>query len=263
MIKALSIVLTTAILAVAQNSPAAKSSRDGYLTPTTTPNVILVVPPPPQTGDARFNADMAIFRQTRSLEGTPRWTLAQSDDNVSMAGLLKAFSCSLGITLDSQNAAKTYALLVRANADSSRASGILKALYAHKRPYQVENANICLSAQGKTALERSPDYPSGHATGGWETGLILAELAPQKATEILSRARAFGQSRVVCGVHNLSAVEAGWLTATAVFAAQNSAQEFRADLDAARNELSSLLKNAPPEPQGCPLEHDTLSKNPY
>jgi hypothetical protein len=35
---------------------------------------------------------------------------------------------------------------------------------------------------------------------------------------ILARARAFGESRVVCGVHNASAVEAGSMTDTAVFA---------------------------------------------
>jgi acid phosphatase (class A) len=32
-------------------------------------------------------------------------------------------------------------------------------------------------------------------------GLILAELAPERATPILNRGRAYGESRVVCGVH--------------------------------------------------------------
>jgi membrane-associated phospholipid phosphatase len=51
-----------------------------------------------------------------------------------------------------------------------------------------------------------------------DAGLILAELVPEAASDVLARARAFGQSRIVCGVHNASAVEAGWMTATAVFA---------------------------------------------
>ena len=41
---------------------------------------------------------------------------------------------------------------------------------------------------------------------GWTVGLIMAEVAPDRATEILARARAFGEGRLVCGVHTLSAL---------------------------------------------------------
>ncbi len=212
----------------------------GYLPPGELPDVVRIVPPAPTEGDARFQADMAIFRATRALQGSARWALAQSDDNVSTAGLLQAFSCALGVTLNRDNAPKITALIVKANADAGAAAGVLKDFYKHKRPFQVEDAPVCLTPQGKSALERSPDYPSGHTTAGWEAGLILAELAPDLATPILARARAFGQSRIVCGVHNSSAVEAGWMTATAVFAAQNAAKDFRADVEWARGELAAL-----------------------
>lgn len=74
----------------------------------------------------------------------------------------------------------------------------------------------------------------------WDAGLILAELVREAASDILARARAFGQSRIVCGVHNASAVEAGWMTATGVFAMQSDSTEFQKDLDAARMELAAL-----------------------
>lgn len=244
----------------AQSGPRA---RAGYLTPEATPDVAKIVPPAPQTGDVRFEADMAIYRATRSLEGSPRWAMALSDDQVSQAGIFKAFSCALGVTLTRENAPKTSALITRANADAGRAAGLLKNLYGHKRPFQVEEGNVCLSLQGRTALERSPDYPSGHTAASWEAGLVLAELVPEKATGILERARAFGQSRVVCGVHNASAVEAGWMTATAIFAAQNGSAEFRADVEAASAELKALLEAAPPENQSCRLEAEVLSQRPY
>jgi acid phosphatase (class A) len=80
--------------------------------------------------------------------------------------------------------------------------------------------------------------------------LVLAELAPDSATSLLARARAFGESRIVCGVHNMSAVEAGWMTATAVFAAQNASAAFRADLDPAKTELSTLRTSASVDPAG-------------
>jgi len=206
---------------------------------------------------------MAIFRETRSLEGTARWTMAQSDDNLSMEGLLHAFRCALGMSITPDQVPALAALIRRANSDAGAAAGILKTLYRHKRPFQLAVGDVCLSPQGKAALERSPDYPSGHTALSWETGLILGELVPESAGDLLARARAFGQSRIVCGVHNESAVEAGWMTVTAVFAMQASSPEFQRDIDAARMELAALRAGAKQQPAGCEVEAKTLSKSPY
>jgi acid phosphatase (class A) len=206
---------------------------------------------------------MAIFHATRALEGSARWTLAQSDDNLSIAGLLHAFRCALGLALTPENAPKLVALIARSNSDAYAAAGVIKLRYQHKRPFQVAAGDVCLSPQGKAALEQSPDYPSGHAALSWETGLILTEVVPDVGANVLSRARAFGQSRVVCGVHNASAVEAGWMTATSVFALQQSSPEFHRDLDAARAELAELRALSKSKPAACESEAETLSKNPY
>jgi acid phosphatase (class A) len=235
----------------------------GYLTAAQTSDVVRIVPPAPATGDARYQADMSIFHATRSLEGSPRWTLAQSDDNLSIAGLLHAFRCALGLTLTPEKVPKLVALISRANSDAYEASGVIKTRYQHKRPFQVAEGDVCLSPLGKAALERSPDYPSGHTALSWETGLILAELDPEAAADILARARAFGQSRVVCGVHNASAVEAGWMTATSVFAMQQSSPEFHRDFDAARAELANLRARPESKTAACEAEAEMLSKNPY
>lgn len=52
----------------------------------------------------------------------------------------------------------------------------------------------------------------------------------------------------MCGVHNLSAVEAGWMTATSVFAAQQSSEEFQQAVKAAR---------------ACAAETALLAKDPF
>jgi len=239
------------------------SQQPGYLTSEQTSSVVRIVLPAPTTGDARFQADMAIFHATRSYEGSARWTLAQADDELSIAAVLHAFRCALGLTPTSENAPKLVALISRAWSDAGAASNAIKIKYRHRRPFQVAEGDVCLSPQGKAALERSPDYPSGHATLSWETALILAGLAPEVATDVLARARAFGQSRVVCGVHNESAVEAGWMTATSVFAMQESSPEFHRDLDAARKEVAALRAGAKSKPEGCDAEAETLSKSPY
>jgi acid phosphatase (class A) len=206
---------------------------------------------------------MAIFHATRSLEGSARWTLAQSDDNLSIAGLLHAFRCALGLTLTPDQAPKLMTLIARANSDAGAAANVIKVRYQHKRPFLVAEGDVCLSREGKEKLERSPDYPSAHSAFSWDMGLILAQLVPEAASDILLRARAFGQSRIVCGVHNTSAVEAGWMAATTVFAMQSDSPEFQKDLDAARTELAALRAHASSKPTGCEAEAATLSKNPY
>lgn len=235
----------------------------GYLTSDQTAEVVRIVPPAPTADDARYQGDMAIFRATRSLEGSDRWNLAQSDDDLSITGLLHAFRCALGLTLTPDNVPELIRLISRANSDAGAAANVLKVRYQHKRPFQVAEGDVCVSPEGKAALERSPDYPSGHTTLSWETGLILAELVPQAASGVLARAREFGESRIVCGVHNASAVQAGWMTATAVFAMQASSPEFHEDLDAARKELDALRAREKSKLSGCEAEAKTLSKSPY
>jgi acid phosphatase (class A) len=244
-------------------SPASVQAPAGYLTSSDMPDVVRIVPAAPVTGDSRYTADMAIFRATRGLQGSQRWTLAQADDDLSMAGLFRAFHCALGVMLTPESAPRLTTLMTRANADTSAAASRLKEFYRHKRPFQVAKGPVCVTPAVKARLEQIPDYPSGHTTAGWETGLVLAELAPDVATSLLARARAFGESRIVCGVHNTSAVEAGWMTATAVFAAQHASAAFRADLDAAKAELAALRNGASPDTASCALELKTLAKDPF
>lgn len=256
-------IVFPAIALFAQQTSTAPAYPRGYLNSAQVSGVAIIVPAAPAAGDPRFQTDMAIFRETRKLEGSARWKLAQSDDNLSLAGLLNAFSCSLGIKLTPADAPKIASLLNRANEDAYRAADIMKRRYQHKRPFQVEAGDVCLSPRGRAALEKSPDYPSGHTTLSWETGLILSELDPERAVQILQRARAFGQSRVVCGVHNLSAVEAGWMTASSVFDMQMSSAEFEKDLEAARAEFASLKGEVHQPPADCDAQADLLSKDPY
>jgi acid phosphatase (class A) len=256
-----SLIVFAAVRAIGGQAPAV--SRSGYLAAEQVPDVIRIVPPAPVAGDARYTADLAIFRATRSLEGTDRWALALSDDNVSTQGVMNAFSCALGVTPTAENAPRLRGLITRANADTLRAAVALKRQYQHKRPFQVEQGKVCLSDRGRAALETDPDYPSGHTAASWEIGLILAGLAPDAASAVLARARAFGESRIVCGVHNASAVEAGRLTATAVFAAQQGSSEFRADAEAARAELAALRARAGDRPPSCAVEATTLASRPY
>jgi acid phosphatase (class A) len=235
----------------------------GFLSSTQLPDVIRIVPAAPATDDRRFAADMAVYRATRALRDSPRWIMAQSDDDVTTAGLFRAFRCALGANLGPENAPLVTSLVIRANADSSRASNVLKQFYQHKRPYQIVDGPVCVTPETKASLARDPDYPSGHTTAGWETGLVLSSIAPDRTTAILTRARAYGESRIVCGVHNLSAVEAGWMTATSVFVAQQGADDFQLAVKAAKAEFAAIHDAGSVDPAACAAEAALLAKDPF
>jgi len=72
-------------------------------------------------------------------------------------------------------------------------------------------------------------------------GLLLAEMLPERANELLARGRDYGDSRVVCAEHFPSDVDAGRLVGAAVLAAAKADPRFEADFAAARSELRAAL----------------------
>jgi acid phosphatase (class A) len=225
------------------------------------PDVLAALSPPPTAGSPADQADLAIFRQTRALKGSPRWALATSDADI--RGLVGDFDCALDVHLSRETAPKLFALLGKAAPDINAAFNTPKDFYKRLRPFQREKGEICTPEQ-TAGLEKSFDYPSGHATWGWTVGLILSRAAPDRAAQVLERARVFGESRVVCGVHDASAVEAARVAGDAVFAALEGDAAFRADLDQARAELDALrASGAKPDPAACKAEADLIAGRPW
>ncbi|KQN33030.1 acid phosphatase [Sphingomonas sp. Leaf38] len=208
----------------------------GYLNPGAF-DVLAVLPPAPKPSDPRGIADRAIFKATRALEGSPRWAMATNDVKLAPADLFRDFSCSMGIAMTPKNAPRTAALLRRAMVDTARQTGIAKTFYRRQRPFLIDRGPIC---QPAAEVADSYDYPSGHTTAGWTMATLLAQIAPDHATALLARGRAYGESRIVCGVHNASAVEAGRLSASSTLTALQGDPAFTADLAAARQEIAAL-----------------------
>ncbi len=53
----------------------------------------------------------------------------------------------------------------------------------------------------------------------WAWALVLSEMAPDRADQILARGLAYGEGRAICGVHYASDVEAGPNVGAALFGA--------------------------------------------
>src|SRR2546430_3686920 len=78
------------------------AQQSGYLTASEIQSLVGALPPPPVDKDARDTADRAIFLNTRALKDGPRWTLAQSDNNLGVIAILKDFQCSSAMLVDPQ-----------------------------------------------------------------------------------------------------------------------------------------------------------------
>lgn len=220
-------------------------------------NAKAALPPPPAKGTPLAERDRQIFHATRALKDTPRWSLAQAD-NVE-ENILAGYACALGVTPTLEANPKLAGLLLRMSRDVRPAVSGPKLKYRRPRPYLAEGGPICINRS--IGLSIAPDYPSGHSTWGWSVGLLLAEIAPDRADAILARAKAFGESRVVCGVHNMSSVETGAQNARNLFAALKASPAFQADLAAAKSELEAARATGPtPDAARCQADAEVLAR---
>ena len=215
-------------------------------------DIVKVLPPAPVEGDTRYETDRLVFKETRTWEGSARWQMASDDAALAPPDLLRDFSCSVDVALTPGNAPMIMRVAQRAARDAGRQMTIAKDHFQRKRPFWIDKGDIC---RPRLELGDTYDYPSGHSTAGWSWALVLAQVAPDRATQIFARGRSIGESRVVCGVHNASAVEGGRYTADAVMTLVAATPEYHVDLDSARAELAELRKTAAkPDPASCATE---------
>ncbi len=240
----------------------------GYLSADEVPDTFKVLPPAPSGSSPARAEDKAVYKQTRALQGSPRWTLAASDAVLNPFSILNAQSCALGVTLNANNAPTLVTLLTRSGRDASHIVNRAKDQFKQLRPFVAEGGPIC-TENARDSVAKSFSYPSGHATYAWAASLILAELAPDRAGPLMARARAFGESRVVCGVHWVSDVEEGRDNASILLAVLHANAQFSADLAEARLEVKAALASRPqgaPDPAAsdlCRMQADAAARTPW
>lgn len=241
-------LLRATLVLIAFGGAQAADAPRPYLDSVPRADLMRILPAPPAAGSPAAAEDRQIFRDTRALEGSPRWTLATHDVTDDR---FTAFACAMGMRLDRNSAPALSRVFDRMGGGSL--VDPVKGGYATRRPYLDTPGRIC---EPRTAhLAGNGDYPSGHTTAGWSTALVLAELLPDRATALLRRGRMFGESRYICGSHSKSAVEAGYMSGAVLVALLHAAPEFEIDMRAARSELKALRSHqlAPPVAR-CELE---------
>lgn len=230
----------------------------GYLAAGAAPNSLSLIPPPPAPGSPAQARDDAAAKAAVAISGGPRWVLATLDADLAFPAAAEVFSCSLGVKVAPETTPRLYVLLRRTLADAGLSTYPTKNKYKRARPFTVNNAPICTPAD-EAMLRNDGSYPSGHSAIGWAWALILAEAAPDRADAVLARGRSFSQSRIVCNVHWLSDTEEGRMMGSATVAKLHDNATFRADLEAARAEITAARTAGHTPTRDCTVEASQLA----
>jgi acid phosphatase (class A) len=172
------------------------------------------------------------------------------------APVLERFKDALGVELTPTNAPHLLQLLSRVEKDREQLLAPVKHLVVDggwQRPFvRFPQDPTCIVPTDMAHhhdediahnLPGTGSYPSGHALLGMVTGLILAEVAPQQGSAVLARGYEFGESRLICGFHYPSDLQAGRIAATALYARLHAESQFIVDMSAARSEVEHARGN--------------------
>lgn len=232
--------LSLAAAAQAQTAPAAPAAQ-----PARPPKVLHVLkpeqldpgrilPPPPKDGSDLQKADLADVQRVYKTRTPERHATAEWDDKHETADL---FDSTLGPQFDLKKLPATAKMLAVLENEQSVAANMAKRYFLRNRPWAIDPAIVACDYKPGAAPLTS--YPSGHATLSYSVGYLLADLMPEKSQPILTRANEYAYSRVVCGAHYASDIEASHVLATTLVVKMLQNPEFAAEVEASRAELKA------------------------
>ena len=194
---------------------------------------------PPAEGSPLFAYDEAMYREGLELRATPRGEQAVQDTD--MRNYSAMFSGAFGLELSKQGTPEIWRLLKRLSKEGGALCRQVKKRYLRPRPFVRYSVSSCYPPLDDK-IRGDSSYPSGHAMRGWSFALVLAELNPARKEIILRRGWEFGQSRVVCGCHWQSDVDASRKLAAGMVAGLHGNPEFIRQMTRAKAEADRLLQ---------------------
>lgn len=233
----LPLMLAIALPAHAQMTDAAPKMEKAERTeaaPFATPDLMVpaaLLPAPPAPETPQGQAELAMVRAA-ALHATPE-RRAKADKDGQTENVTFFADTIPGFDVAKLPATKKLFDDIATEEDVTTKS--YKSYFARKRPYQVDPT--IQTCGGEKHNTKANSYPSGHTTLGFAMGVILADLIPEKAQDILNRAKIYAENRVICGVHYPYDTVAGQSLGTALAIEMLQDANFREELAAARKEL--------------------------
>jgi acid phosphatase (class A) len=211
----------------------ALADDDGGTTCTAKVELSNLRPPPPAAGSTAAQHDLQVVLATQQSRTEADMAAAKADTERSVF----RFADALGAGVQPKALPKTAAFFARTAAFDKDAVKDAKDYWKRPRP------SIVSTEVHPLAKEKANDwsYPSGHATFGYTTAVLLANMLPEKRAAIYARADVYAEHRIVMGAHFPSDIDAGHLAGTVIAAEIMQDPSWKQDYEAARLELRHAL----------------------
>lgn len=237
--KKLFFILVTVMMAVTVYA----GTPEVYIPAEQLPHLLSIMPAPPAFNSPEFASDEVRYN----------WGKVQRQDSVRLAiaiadaewndleVVLSRWQEAFGMPISKVTTPHIYTLLVNSitTVDPMRIEP--KAFYHRQRPF--ERYGDTMPSHEESFLRGEGSYPSGHSLRGWLIGLVLAQVAPERAEAIFARSWDYCNSRVIVGAHWQSDVDNSRTAASVGFCALQGSERFRTQRLEAQREYQAQRTN--------------------
>jgi acid phosphatase (class A) len=199
-------------------------------------DVASILPNPPSDNSTQALAELAEVHRLQDTRQTAQIAHAKADDAEED---IFVFKNVLGDKFSPANLPLTALLSAHVHNDEGVIVGPAKKYFHRLRPFNFQSSVKPVCKTNSNIDDYS--YPSGHSTTGYLEALVLTMIVPEKRDAILERADDYAYSRVVCGVHYRTDVEASKSVAYAMIGVIMNNPQFKEELKAARSETRGIL----------------------
>ena len=204
------------------------------------PHLLSIMPAPPAFNSPEFASDEVRYnwgKEQRQNSARLATAIADAEWN-NLEVVLSRWQEAFGMPISEKATPHIYALLVNSIATVDPMRIEPKAFYQRQRPF--ERYGDTMPSHEESFLRGEGSYPSGHSLRGWLIGLVLAQVAPERAEAILARSWDYCNSRVIVGAHWQSDVDNSRTAASVGFCALQASNRFRYQLQKAQREYQIL-----------------------
>jgi acid phosphatase (class A) len=199
-------------------------------------DVASILPNPPGDNSKQAIAELVEVHRLQDTRQAAQIAHANADDTEEDIFIFKNV---IGEKFSAENLPLTALLSAHVHNDEGVIVGPAKKYFRRLRPFNFQSSIKPVCKISSNVEDYS--YPSGHSTTGYLEALVLIMMVPEKRDAILTRADDYAYSRVICGVHYPTDVEASKSVAYAMIGIIMNNSQFKEELQAARAETRRTL----------------------
>jgi len=231
---------TAAMMAATNLSAQEEEVVNAYFTTGEMPDMMVFLPGPPDSTSVAFMNDVARYYWGKEMRKDPERAAEATRDAVyGLETILTEFEEAFGMKISKEDTPEIYKVLLEGTATCDSICTRPKREYMRRRPFMVFNEPT-LYPEDEPALRKNGSFPSGHTLLGWSSALLMMEINPNRATEIMARGYRYGENRLVVGAHWQSDTDAARLAASVAYARLHTSERFLEQMRKAREEFQRL-----------------------